>query len=626
MNNCSNSSLKEILFPYHGHSAEGSPQDGCNSAEEIVLEHKMKGYDTVCLTDHGSLASQFKLWKACEKHGLKPQIGIECYLIPFKHKDLKEKTFGDFENRSDDKTFHQTIIALNQTGYENLLKLNYISNLKPMDGINVAGHTGYFRKTPRITEELLFEYQEGLAVSTGCRVSWICEHLQAGNIEKAKELLQLFKRNVQHFFIELHIAHNEVEENLFHWLKDYSFKENIPTLVANDYHYTTKGDLSTWNILGGLRRNLTKSNPDAIKNDDFYIKEVDEVYDRVQELTKNVKETNKIFMGFEVLRNLLTFEWKNRKAPKITFDNSEVELFNKLSNALINKFNGRENIPVSYSKRLREEFEVAKYTGNCSYYLIVEDVVTWARNKGLTTPIGRGSAASLLMLYLLNVTKIDPMLYNLVAERASNRQRKKEMDVDLDFGKEDRVLVLEYIKQKYGKNCVANIANYGMNHLSSSIRGVLRYMEYPEWTKNSISKAIKEKFTEFRYAGDEVDEIEPTIAGIENQPDFISIFKQNNVHNYKEVLSMAKGIENTCNNVSIHASGILISNKPIFEQYPVIRSNDTLASAFSMDDLGDLGALKLDLLSVTNYDKVSEGLAMYNKHVKIREERLKSAK
>lgn len=618
--------LREAYFPQHGHLNK-SQQDGVNTETEIVSKHAELGFDTCCPTDHGTMAGQHKLWKACQKYNIKPNIGVEFYVIQEKYVNAsnKKKTYtnplSNIRNKygvlefDDSKTFHCTVMVLNEVGYQNMLTLNYLSNLKRTDEITVDGEYGCYKQKPRITERLLFKYSEGLAITSGCRLSLPNTYYINGFKNEAIELLHQFNNNCENFFIELHVAHNEVEEKLFHFLKEFAFQNNIPTLVSNDYHYVNKGDLKIWTILGGIRRNLTKSNPDKITNDDFYIKSFDEMYERVLELNKNdEKNTNKVFEGFINLREKMNFQWENRKAKKIEFKNAENNLQEMLGKKLINHFGSVDDIPLEYKIRMREEFETAKFTGNCSYYLLVEDIIRWAKSKGITTPIGRGSAGSLLMLYILGITKVDPLQYGLVAERASNKQRLKEMDIDLDFGEAGYYKILNYIKEKYGEKNISNIINVGVNHLSSSIRNTLRYMEYPEVVKNSIARQITEKFTEYKYMGDEVEEIEPTINSIQDKPDFIEIFKKNGVYDYQNVLELAKGIEGTVNSYSVHASGILISNTPIFSKYPVQRVTDTIVSAFDMADLSDLGALKLDLLRVSTYSKIDETLEMINLH------------
>lgn len=617
--------LEEVYFAQHGHLKE-SKQDGCNDVDDVVKKHKELGMTMCCPTDHGILGGQHKLFKSCEKHGVTPNIGIEFYLIQDKYKDSKSKEYTSplsqvvdkFGNKKFDdvKTFHCTAMVLNETGYQNLLTLNYLSNLKKEDEVMIDFEYGTYSKKPRITEKLLFKYSEGLVITSGCRLSLINTYFMEGLKNESTELLNLFSSKCENFFIELHVAHNEVEEKMFYFLKEYAFKNNIPTFVSNDYHYVSKGDLQTWNILGGLRRNLTKSNPDSIKNDDFYIKSFEEMYSRVLELNNNdITDTDKCFSGFVKFREKFDFTWKDKKAQKISFPNAEKNLKELLYSRLDMMVDESEH--EVYKARLEEEIDTAIYTQNCSYYLLVEDIIRFARKKGLTTPFNRGSAGSLLILYLLGITKrIDPLRFNLIAERASNKQRKKEMDIDLDFGEKAYYQVLAYIKEKYGKENVSNIINYGYNHLSSSIRNIFRYMEYPEVTKNVIAKQINEKFTEYKYRGDEVEEIEPNIESIEELDDFINIFKSNGVMDYKNVLSMAKKIEGTINNYSVHASGILISNTPIYKKYPVQRVKDVIVSSFDMSDLSDLGALKLDLLRVSTYSKLDEAIDMYNEHHK----------
>lgn len=611
---------KDLIYcPVHGHSSRDSPRDGANSVVEIVEKHLELGYKSVLLTGHDSISGQRELFEQCEKRGLQARIGIEWYMILSKYLSAKDnKETAEYTSglpHKDSKSYHQTCIVLNETGYQNLLKLKYLSALKESDGIEIDGFTGSYYKRGRVTEEMIFAMSEGLVFTSGCRLSLYNEYLIAGLEEQATQYLLMFNKKCENFFIELHIAHNEVEELMFHWLKQFAFKHNIPCVIANDFHYLDKGGLVYWNALGGLRRNKTiiTSAEDMITNDDFFIKSKEEVWDRVLELNNNnLQDAIKCFSGHEILEEQITFKWKNRKAPKIQIPDAENKLYAKLLQGLEQKFG--DNVPEEYMERMNKGFETAKFTGNCSYYYEVGELMQYARNKGYILPINRGSAGGLLLCYLLNITQIDPIVYGLLEERASNMQRITELDIDIDlasYAVDD--IVENYLKPRYGSKNIVNVANYGVVHLPLAIRNAMKWLDYPEHLKNKISKDIKQKFVEIKYAGEEEEELSPEISAIEHLQDFKDIFTKNGISNYKEVFKYAKGYENTINNVSIHASALIISNRPFFEMFPVKRIGDILSSEFDQHDLKSLNTLKLDLLRVSCYDKIGKTIELYNK-------------
>ncbi len=596
------------MFPYHGHDNK-SVSDGVPSTAKIVQEHLEKGYNRVLLTNHGTCASNIDLIKCCNEHNINPTIGIEFYYIPEINRNKIQNESSDFViSRDDSKTFHLTVLVASEKGQENLNKLIYLSNLKKDDEITVDGLSGCHYSKPRITEAQLFHFSEGLIVSSGCRLSVFNQLILSGQTDKASEMLLLFKANLENFFIELHVARNEIEEQLFHWLLEFALKHDIPVIPANDFHYLKKGDLRNWNLLSASRNKNTLSSYKGISNDDFYIKTKFEMLERLKELSP--RNVERILEGFSLMDSLITYKPKLEKVAKLHIENAEKILYKRLTQGLIRMFGSVEKIPEDYKARTRKEFETAKITDNCSYYIFVADLIKWCLDRGMMTPIGRGSAGSLLSFYLLGITKVDPMLYGLLAERASNPQRLTMLDADLDFSKEDvEIIKNEYLYKKYGKDCVANIANYGEYKMSSSIKSSMRFLEVPVYAQNQINKLIKQSFVNQSHE-DSDDTLEPTLSNVSKLSNFTSIFTENNVYNYNEILEYASGIEGAYSNTSVHASGILISNRPIYMDYPTVRVGQTICSAYDMNSLKYIDALKLDLLSVNTYSNVAQTLAM----------------
>lgn len=609
----------EEYAPFHGHSIF-SIRDGVDNVENIVKKHKELGFKSVTLTDHASIANQRILFDECQKQGVQARIGIEWYMILDKYKHAKSnkevRTYDSGLSHGDDKVFHITSLVLNEQGYQNLLKLKYLSALKESDEIKIDDNYGTFYKRERITEKLIFQYSSGILFTSGCRLSIFNEYLQQNRPDITTQLLLLFIQKCENFLIELHPAYNIVEENMFHWMKEFAFKHNVPCLIANDSHYISRSDLYKWNALGGLRRNKTisASAEDTISNPDFHLKTFDEMWNRVLQLNNNdSKSSIKCMSGHEFLQEKTSFDWNNRRVKKILIPDAEDKLYNALVKGLEKKFGNIEKVPEEYKERLRNEFEVAKITGNCSYYLEVAGIIDYCHNKNFMTPVNRGSAGSLLILYLLGITQIDPLVYGLIAERASNSQRITEMDIDLDFnGEIVEDIVKNYLKPRFGTSNIVNVVNYGYVHLPLAIRSSMKYLEYSEHIKNKISKAIKQKFVEIKFQGDEEIEVAPEITAIEGLEDFQQIFKENGIDNYKDIFKYAKAFQGTINNASIHASALVILSDEIYKQLPVKRVGDVMCCEFSQECLKPLGVLKLDLLSVSTYKKMDETILRYN--------------
>jgi DNA polymerase-3 subunit alpha len=387
-------------------------------------------------------------------------------------------------------------------------------------------------------------------------------------------------------------------------------------IPANDAHYIEKGQLKYWNFMSATRIRQTKQEHIPITNDDFYIKSKDDIYERTVELCDSKEEANKIiYEGFSKLHELLSFQWKDRKVKKIKYENDSDNLYKLLSQKLINYFGDIKSIPVEYKQQMRKEFDTLVYTGNASYSLLVYDLLEWCRNKGIPTPVGRGSLPSMLTSFMLGISQFDPMKYGLISERALSKERISEVDADLDFSKENVERIKnEYLYTKFGKNKVVNIVNYGEYKMSSTIRAVMKYLSIPVDKQNYVNKAIKNKFVEFKNESEDDgdDTIEPSLKNIMLHDEFRQIFYDNGISNFNEIMEYSQVIEGAFSNISIHASGLLISLDNIYENYGTIRVGDTICSAYDMNSLKYMGALKLDLLSVNTCAKIEKTLQLYN--------------
>jgi DNA polymerase III alpha subunit len=683
----SNNNIKDIMgnnphkkhyFCQHCHTNK-STRDGVAPVKDIIKTVKERGFKRYIPTDHGNIASMFDVFKECEKNNIQAGIGCEFYL-----------TLSN--NLNERKTYHITTMVKDDEGYKNMLKLQYLSNIKEDEG-ELDGFTGAFYFKSRITEKVLFHYQKGLIVTSGCRLSIFNQLFIEGKHEEAKALLDMFSKNIDNFFIELHVANNEVEEELFHYLKKYAEKNNLPTIIANDAHYLEKDDLISWNLLGASRHNNDIYNDEhIIKNKDFHIKTYEEIwedayrcnsksyaYDNFITINKSYTEsfnhffnnysvdkelyniqkkidhqldmmsevgecpysedddilgydpfniyeiiandTNNLFNGFTKLNDLITFNWydnwDNRKLPMLEFDGAEEAIRAKINEGLKEQFGSYKNIPKTYIDRIKKELEIGKATNNISYFYFVMDFMQDCMKAGIMGSGGRGSAGSLLIGKYLGFHTIDALKYDFIIERAMNPDRIKLMDIDLDFASSERHKAVEILEKKYGKDHVVAIINYGVNGIKQSIQTVGRFLKIRPEIMDNLSKEITQIAKDrVKHATDDeeienriiLDDIRQTSFYKEFYMDITTTSGKNVVLNSEDFIDYVRRVVGTVNNTSVHASGILVMNKPVYEYIPVTRVGGILCSSYDMKVLEELNGLKIDILSVSVYDIIKDGL------------------
>lgn len=612
---------KSNYFCFHHHTNK-SIRDGVSSVKDIVKAVKERGFNRFIPTDHGNIASMFDTFKESERYNIKAGIGCEFYL-----------TLSN--NLSDRKTYHITTIVKDDEGYKNMLKLQYLSNIKDDEG-SLDGFNGSYYFKSRIHEQMLFHHQKGLVITSGCRLSLFNQLFIEGKHEEAKALLDMFSKNIDNFFIELHVANNEIEEELFYHLKKYAEKNDLPTIIANDSHYLEKDDLISWNLLGASRHNNDIYNDEhIIKNKDFHIKTYDEIWrdayrcntssynkDNIVIEEKEIAlNTNSLFNGFTKLDELITFNWydnwENRKLPMLEFDNAEAKIRARINEGLKEQFGSYKNIPQKYIDRISEELRIAKLTNNISYFYFVMDFMQDCFNSGIMGSGGRGSAGSLLIGKYLGFHTIDAMDYDFIIERAMNPDRIKLMDIDLDFASSERIKAVKLLEEKYGKDHVVAIINYGVNGIKQAIQTVGRFLKIKPDIIDNLSKEVSiiAKNRIKSYTDD--DEIENKIILDDiKQTSFYQSFYMDIVTNSgrnikltnNDFIDYVKRVAGTVNNMSVHASGILVMNKPVYEYIPVTRVGGVLCSSFDMKVLEELNGLKIDILSVSVYDIIKDGL------------------
>lgn len=591
-----------------------SVRDGCNDCATMMKRAYDLGMRRFIPTDHASMASIYDVFEEAKKYdGMKAGIGTEFYM------SMSSDSY-------DAKAYHITAMVANEEGYDNLLKLHYLANTK-QDEFELDGLTGYYYKKPRINEQHIINFQEGLIFTSGCRLSACNNAFIEGDKMRAYSILHQFRENIKKFLIELHVANSEVEEMLFYELKTYAYLYNVPTLIANDAHYVNKSDLISWQLLNASRH---KSNifdtENQIKNYDFHIKSYEEIFEDALRCNSKafekdnvemsqcelIEDTQELFKGHKIIDEIIDFKWQKNKIPMLHFDEAESvlkqELWNRLK-AMKNKLISKTNLPFqTYVDRLAKEWDIAKQTNNISYFYMVMKFLDKCEEENIMLSMGRGSASSLLIGLLIKAHRVDPLMYGLIIERAMNTDRIKLMDIDLDFCSSESDRVIEILQELFGKDNVCAIINYGYNGVKQSVQTVCRYIRIPPTTADIITKEIDKDEEGIKVKGDEQIEV------LKNN----AIVKEMNINPHNGItgdkfIEYVKRIHNTINNVSIHASGILIMNEPIYNYVPVYRVGGILCSQFDMEVLEHINGLKLDVLKLSAMDIIKDGLNLIHK-------------
>lgn len=656
---------KEHSLCYHSHS-NLSVRDGASNIENLVKSVSEKGYKKFILTDHGTIAGIYDSFKFAEKHDIKAGIGCEFYMVMSNEMEQRNK-------------YHITAIALNDQGYQDMLKLQYLSCLKSGEG-QIDGLDGAFYFVPRVTEKYLSHFSNNIMISSGCRLSIINRAFIENDFVRAYSILEYFRTNLKYFFIELHIANSDVEERLFWLLKRYAQQNDISTIIANDSHYVEKNDHISWQLLNAIRHsNSIKDN--NIPNADFYIKTYDELisdtfrcnvksyYYEIAHLLRQIQEffvlgcysillnifiqimanmslclenqddifsdTIELFYGFKKLNEIESFnwygDWKKRNLPMLVYPDADVKLKKVLHEKLLQKFNNK--IPNTYIERMKKEWKALQETNNVSYlyvnYLFLEE----CKRKDIMLSSGRGSAAGLLSAYLIGATRVDPIPYNLVMERAMNPDRPKLMDIDLDFATTESKDAIKILKEMFGDDHVCQIINYGYTKVKQAIQSVGRYLKLPPYEMDNLTKQLNIFEEE-----DEDEESEDIIRRKATPSEQLILLKESqyieNLNKFPlqyiigdELIKIngdkfceyVERLIGTINNLSVHASGVLVMNEPVWKYVPVMRVGDTLVSAFDMRILEDLHGLKIDVLKVAVMDLIRDGYNyLYDKELLIR--------
>jgi len=563
----------------HTHS-HYSLLDGLAKIDDLLDRAGELGMDSLALTDHGVMYGVVEFYQKAKARNIKPIIGMEAYVAKNSRRDRNPGI--------DDKRNHLLLLAKNNLGYKNLIKLTTLSHLE-----------GFYYK-PRVDKEILKKYSEGIIATSACMAGEIPRAVLAGKSDKAEKIIGEFQEifGKENFYLELE-DHSGLrgQDEVNGALIKLSQKTGAPLIAANDIHYINKEDDKAQDILLCIQMNKTVNDKNRLSmiGEDYSMKSSETMIEHFKHIPEAIDNTQKIVSECNVELELGKILLPHFDVP----DNlSPGDYLKKLCLDGIAKRYGKTNEAIE--KRLKFELDTINQMGFASYFLITQDFVNWAKSRNIVVGPGRGSAAGSIVSYLIGITDVDPLKYELLFERFLNPDRISMPDIDLDFADHRRDEVIKYVAQKYGDDHVAQIITFGTMAARAAIRDTGRALGLPYSFCDKIAKAIP-MFTKLPDA-------------LKNVQEFKDIY--NGDPTAKNLIDNALKLEGVARHSSTHACGVVISKEEIDNytprQYPP-QDTSTIVTQYEMHNIEDLGLLKMDFLGLKNLTIIENALKIISK-------------
>lgn len=561
----------------HVHT-EYSLLDGSNKIKEYVARVKELGMNSAAITDHGVMYGVIDFYREAKKAGIKPILGCEVYVAPGSRFD---KTPG---SNSEDRYYHLVLLAENQKGYQNLMKI-----------VSKGFVDGYYYK-PRVDMEILERYHEGIIALSACLAGEVQKNLLRGMYAEAADTAKRYEDifGKDHFFLELQDHGMQEQQLVNQQLLRLSQDTGIPLVATNDVHYTYAEDEKAHDILLCIQtgKKLTDEDRMRYEGGQYYVKSEEEMRTLFPYALEALENTQKIADRCHV-----EIEFGVTKLPRYDVPDGMTawEYLNKLCfEGLHRRYEHPEG---ELTERLNFELNTIRSMGYVDYFLIVWDFINYARTHGIMVGPGRGSAAGSIVSYCLGITNIDPIRYQLLFERFLNPERVSMPDIDIDFCYERRQEVIDYVVRKYGAENVAQIVTFGTLAAKGVIRDVGRVMDLPYALCDSISKMIPQ-------------ELNMTLDKALNMNKELRDLYEND-EQIRELIDMAKRLEGLPRHSSMHAAGVVICQKSVDEYVPLsLGSDGSVTTQFIMTTLEELGLLKMDFLGLRTLTVIRDALQL----------------
>ena len=542
---------------------EYSLLDGACRIGELITHIKSIGQRAVAITDHGNMFGVIDFYDECVKQGIKPIIGCEVY-VAIGSRFEKELKGGR-------KYYHLILLCENMTGYKNLIKLVSL------------GYTEGFYGRPRIDLELIKKYHEGLICLSACMAGELSVKLSDGDYDGAVKTALLYESifGKGNYFIEIQNQDFIEQKRIFPQLIKLSKQTGMPLAATNDCHYIKREDSEYQQILMCISTATTLKDPDkmSMPTDQFYVKDTDEMYSAFAGYEQALENTVRI-----AERCNIELEYGVTKLPYFKLDgvdDNEKFLRDMCEKGLYERY--RDPTPQA-RERMEYELSVISQMGYVNYYLIVWDFINYAKKTGIPVGCGRGSGAGSLCAYLIGITGIDPLKYDLLFERFLNPERVSMPDFDVDFCIEGRQRVIDYVIRRYGEDHVSQIITFGTMQAKQAVRDCARAMGHSVAVGDMIAKTVPRNY--------------PLSYSIENVPAVKQLYHSNaDAH---EIIDMAVRIEGMPRNASTHAAGVLITKDPVDSYVPLYARDGQVSAQYTMTALERLGLLKIDFLGLKN--------------------------
>ncbi|MDB4896280.1 MAG: dnaE1, partial [Firmicutes bacterium] len=536
---------------------EYSLLDGANRVEPLAARASELGMRALAMTDHGVLFGAIPFYKACKAHDVKPILGCELYVAP----DSRHiKTGGE-------KPYHLTVLARDYEGYKNLVKL-----------VSYGFTEGFYYK-PRVDHDLLAQHSSGLLALSGCLGAEVPRKFSEGREEEARRAIARYRDifGPDNFFLELQDHDLPEQARLNEWL----LRQGLPVAATNDAHYMHPEHARLQDILICIGTNKTVDDPNRLKmnTDQMYLKSAEEMFYRFGHVDGALSNTLAIAERCDVALPFGEIHLPNYAIPA-GYDTASY-LRKLCYDRLAARYHG--NPPAGANERLEHELGVITGMGFPGYFLIVWDFVEYARSRGIPVGPGRGSGASSLVAYVLGITDVDPLRHGLLFERFLNPERVDMPDFDIDFCYERRGEVIDYVHNKYGADCVAQVITFTTMGAKGAVRDVGRAMGLSYGEVDRVAKQIPWG----RDLSTAISEV-PALRELYQTQEPI-----------RELLDTARAVEGMPRNPSIHAAGVVITAEPLVEHVPLYKTgDDAIVTQFGMDQLKEIGLLKMDFLGL----------------------------
>jgi len=557
----------------HTHT-EYSLLDGAARIKKLVQKAADLGMPALAITDHGVMYGVIDFYKAARKAGIKPILGCEVYVAP--------RTMGDREARVDDVLYHLVLLAENEEGYRNLLEL--VSQ----------GFTEGFYYKPRVDKALLRKHSKGLIALSACLAGEVANHVLSQQPGKAREAAEEYRAifGEGNFYLELQDHRLEEQRLVNRELLKISRELGIPLVATNDIHYVTREDAEVQDVLLCIQTGKTMDEEGRMKfgTDEFYLKDYEEMRLLFGEWPEALENTVKIADRCNVELDFNQMHLPYYEVPEGYDRDSYLEKLCREKAA-----QRYEEITPEVEERLSYELSVIKSMGYSGYFLIVWDFINYARENGILVGPGRGSAAGSMVAYVLGITNIEPLRFNLLFERFLNPERVSMPDIDIDFCFERRGEVIDYVVQRYGIDKVCQIITFGTMAARAAIRDVGRVLNFPYGEVDKVAKMIPSELG---------ITIEKALA---QSADLKELY--NSDERVKKLIDTAAALEGMPRHAGTHAAGVVIAKEPLTHYLPLAKTSDgVITTQFAKDTVEEIGLLKMDLLGLRTLTVIRDAL------------------